>query len=65
MIYGGHSIRAFRPSMVAQEEQYEQDVDQVKEANLRIYEERVRAGLPLFETGSIAGSRGADRTLAG
>ena len=47
---GGRSIRAFRPSRLALDTEYDdQEIVLVKQRNLQLYVERARAGLPLFE----------------
>jgi hypothetical protein len=45
----GHSIRAFRPSHYGQADEYVEEVQLEKLANLEVYAHRAEAGLPLFE----------------
>jgi len=43
------SIRAFRPSHFAGDDEYDEDGQRAKEANVQLYTQRVEAGLPLFD----------------
>ena len=48
-------MRAFRPSYFSLCDTEEEVVEQARQANVLIYRERVRAGLPLFESvGTVA-----------
>lgn len=42
-------MRAFRPSRFAPAEEYDEDDQRVKEANLERYAKRAEQGTPLFE----------------
>ena len=42
-------MREFRPSRYAPVEEYEEDDQRAKDANLQVYAERAAAGVPLFE----------------
>lgn len=42
-------MRAFRPSQFGRADEVNEEVERAKEWNLRQYEERAQAGLPLFD----------------
>jgi len=42
-------MRAFRPSRFAPAEEYDEDDQRIKEANLERYAKRAEKGTPLFE----------------
>lgn len=42
-------MRAFRPSRFAPAEEYEEDNQRIKDANLERYAKRAEKGTPLFE----------------
>ena len=43
-------MRAFRPSYFTPAEEFEEDEQRAKDANVERYAERAEAGLPLFDT---------------
>ncbi len=56
MSIGGRTFRAFRPSSFARQDELEEEEEQAKQANIVLYGERARAGLPLFDaTRSVNG----------
>jgi hypothetical protein len=42
-------MRAFRPSRFSPEEEYDEDSQRIKDANLERYTKRAEKGTPLFE----------------
>ena len=50
MSLGGRTFRAFRPSHFARGDELEEEVEHAKQAKIRLYAERARAGLPLFDS---------------
>jgi hypothetical protein len=67
MSFGGRTFRAFRPSHYArQDEEVTEDLALTKQERIRLYAERVKAGLPLFDMDAAAGAdlaRDSDLTV--
>jgi hypothetical protein len=49
MYIAGRSVRAYRPSRCVSHEQFEDDAERDRLANLALYALRAEAGLPLFD----------------
>ena len=54
MSIGGRTFRAFRPSCYAQMDHLEEEEGDGKQDNIRLYAQRARAGLPLFDSSKAA-----------
>ena len=52
MFIGGQGFRAFRPSRLSgiDEQQDQVELEKSRQENIQVYADRVRAGLPLFES---------------
>lgn len=65
MSLGGRTFRAFRPSQYGRlDSDVEEEGQEVKQANIRIYSQRAQAGLPLFESTSVVETLNAGRKFA-
>ena len=58
-VHDGHRMRAFRPSHLAWFDAWEEDAElqKLREVNIRLYAQRVEAGIPLFEETSRSEGR--------
>jgi hypothetical protein len=54
MSNSGRYIRAFRPSRFARLDDFDDESERIKEANLQMYAERAQAGVPLFDSAPVA-----------
>ena len=65
MSFGGRTFRAFRPSRFGrQDDDVEEEGQEAKQDNIRLYRQRAEAGLPLFEPAAVAERLDAGRKFA-
>lgn len=65
MSFGGRTFRAFRPSRFGrQDDDVEEEGQEAKQDNIRLYSQRAEAGLPLFEPAAVTEQLDAGRKLA-
>ena len=50
MSIGGRTFRAYRPSHFGQQDYLEEEGSEEKQEKIRLYAQRAKAGLPLFES---------------
>ena len=65
MSFGGRTFRAFRPSRFGrQDNDVEEEGQEAKQDNIRLYSQRAEAGLPLFEPATAAQQLNTGRKFA-